>query len=124
MREASSEKDLKRLLANVGIQLEAIKRGYFSFRDAQLELVKQYPQMVEEELLRYQDGIFKFFSIQTELKSPEGSREGQNEDQVDSMRFILKEVLNSDRGTKFYVKIRSPQLSENERKMNEDISSR
>ena len=35
LREASSEKDLKRFLANVSFQLDAIQRGYVSFRDAQ-----------------------------------------------------------------------------------------
>ena len=53
MREASTEKDLKRLMGNVHLQLEAIKRGYATFKDSQIELVKQYPLMVKDELKKY-----------------------------------------------------------------------
>ena len=122
MRESSSEKDLKRLLSNVSIQLEAIKRGYLVFKDSQLELVKQYPQMVKEELHKYQENVFKFFSIQSdssrimeeneaedaEVNKIEKNQKSPDQPAVDSMRFILKEVLSTDRGTKFYVTMRSP----------------
>ena len=134
MRESSSEKDLKRLLSNVSVQLDAIKRCYFAFKDSQLELVSQYPQMVKEELQKYQEGVFKFFSIQPDgskviLEETEPPADPENEDaeikiietnnkpnhlssdakeQPDSMRFILKEILSTDRGTKFYVTMRSP----------------
>lgn len=63
MRESSSEKDLKRLLSNVALQLDAIKRGYQTFRDAQLEIVKLYPDMVADELDRYANAVQKFFLL-------------------------------------------------------------
>ena len=63
MREASAEKDLKRLMSNVIVQLESIERGYQAFSTAQLDLVKQYPQMVRDELQRYEDLLFQLFSV-------------------------------------------------------------
>jgi hypothetical protein len=133
MRESSSEKDLKRLLSNVTVQLDAIKRCYLVFKDSQLDLVSQYPQMVKDELQKYQESVFKFFSIQpdgskiiseeneppadpdnedAEIKKIETNNKnfhlGDGKEQPDSMRFILKEILNTDRGTKFYVTMRSP----------------
>jgi hypothetical protein len=121
MRQSSNEKDLKRLLSNVSIHLEAIKRGYFTFKESQIELVNQYPQMVNEELLKYQESVFKFFSIQidpskiimeedenAEIKKIESHSTHNHNPAIDSMRFILKEILNTDRGTKFYVSMRSP----------------
>lgn len=64
MREASAEKDLKRLLSNVTMQLDSIKRGYQTFSEAQTELVKQYPGMVTAELNKYENLILTFFSVQ------------------------------------------------------------
>lgn len=109
MREASSEKDLKRLLGNVSLQLDAIKRGYHAFSEAQLELVKKYPDMIRDELSKYQDSVYRFFSVQT---SPPGEATTAvaaiaSSDST-SFRSILQEVLNSERGTKFYVKIGAP----------------
>ncbi len=63
MREASAEKDLKRLMANVSMQLESIERSYRSFSDVQLELVRRYPEMVRDELQRYEDHLMDFFSL-------------------------------------------------------------
>ena len=140
MRESSSEKDLKRLMGNVNLQLEAIKRGYATFKDSQLELVKQYPSMVKEELKKYEENLYKFFSIlktskhltneqqhelqrqfqqqqqqlilqqqqQQHLQQQQQSTSSQSfDDQPDSFRHILKEVLSTNKGTKFYVTMRS-----------------
>ena len=63
MREASNERDLKKLLVNITMQLESIKRSYHTFNEAQLELVKQYPQMVRDELQRYENQLFTYFSV-------------------------------------------------------------
>lgn len=118
MRESSTEKDLKRLLGNVSIQLEAIKRGYLSFKDSQLELVKQYPEMVKDELLKYEEAVLKFFSL-----LPEGKLQNKSDtEQADSFRNILKEVLNTERGTKFYVAMRSSKTS-NEPNEDENASN-
>lgn len=116
MRESSSEKDLKRLMTNVGLQLDAIKRGYMAFKDAQIELVKQYPEMVKEELRKYEDSVYKFFSIVPPSKSV-NMEQGQlvkKDEPVDSLRNILKEVLSTDKGTKFYVTLRSETAEGNE----------
>jgi hypothetical protein len=124
MREASSEKDLKRLMANVSLQLEAIRRGYVGFKDAQLELIRQYPHMIKDELKAYEESLYNFLTIVPESKLPgneqqqqppqQTSRKGTQET-VDSLRYILKEVLSSERGTKFYIKINpnhQPELNE------------
>ncbi len=63
MREASAEKDLKRLMANVDMQLESIERAYRSFGEAQQELVKRYPEMVRDELQRYEDLLMEYFGL-------------------------------------------------------------
>ena len=151
MRESSTEKDLKRLMGNVNLQLEAIRRGYVTFKDSQIELVKQYPGMVREELRKYEDTLYKFFSIlktsktltqeqQQQLESSTssssmnilnntnlatlgggGGTSGGLEDSttdpdsgslpLDSFRHILKEVLSTEKGTKFYVTMRSVPLN-------------
>ena len=113
MRESSSEKDLKRLMTNVGLQLDAIKRGYMAFKDAQIELVKQYPEMVKEELKKYEESVYKFFSIIPPSKSM-NMEQNKKDEPVDSLRYILKEVLNTDKGTKFYVTLRSDAAECNE----------
>lgn len=113
MRESSTEKDLKRLMTNVGLQLDAIKRGYMAFKDAQIELVKQYPEMVKEELKKYEESVYKFFSIIPPSKSM-NMEQNKKDEPVDSLRHILKEVLNTDKGTKFYVTLRSDASEGNE----------
>ncbi len=67
MREASNEKDLRRLLQNVSMQLDAIRRGYITFKDSQLDLVKQYPEMIKDELKKYRDSVLKFFNIDKKM---------------------------------------------------------
>lgn len=143
MRESSSEKDLKRLMGNVNLQLEAIKRGYVTFKDSQCELVKQYPSMVRDELRKYEDTLYKFFSIlktskmltqeqqqliETSAASSTSSinvlnnttninsnvvtldDEANSTLPLDSFRHILKEILSTEKGTKFYVTMRSVPL--------------
>jgi hypothetical protein len=144
MRESSSEKDLKRLMGNVNLQLEAIKRGYVTFKDSQCELVKQYPSMVRDELRKYEDTLYKFFSIlktskmltqeqqqliETSAASSSSSINVLNNNTtntnvvtlddetnstlpLDSFRHILKEILSTEKGTKFYVTMRSVPLPE------------
>lgn len=141
MRESSTEKDLRRLLSNVSVQLESIKRGYLTFKESQLDLVKQYPTMVREELQKYQDNVFKFFSIQSdeskivldenELKEDSEIKKIEKNAKitpdapaVDSVRFILKEVLSTDRGTKFYVTMRSPDSTSNNQERNNKNDSK
>ncbi len=114
LREASNEKDLKRLMANVSLQLDAIKRGYVSFRDTQCDLIKQYPNMIQEELNTYRTALLNFFSIL-------GENEIQNDDELrqkliesaDSMRNILKVVLQTENGTTFYVKLTNEKNANN-----------
>ena len=123
LREASSEKDLKRFLANVSFQLDAIQRGYVSFRDAQIELVKQYPEMVNEELNKYKELLFKFFAIsptensaaflENSEQSTANNQYNQSEN-VSSFRNILNEVLKTEKGTKFYVMMRSSESSDSD----------
>jgi hypothetical protein len=127
LREASSEKDLKRFLANVSFQLDAIQRGYVSFRDAQIELVKQYPDMVNEELNKYKEMLFKFFSIsptensilmenseQDTLNKETKNTDNQELENVTTFRNILNEVLKTEKGTKFYVMMRSSESSDSD----------
>jgi hypothetical protein len=108
MREASAEKDLKRLLGNVSNQLDLIKRGYITFGEAQSELVKQYPKMVNDELKRYQNALYAYFSIQIEKGTNESIEKNEKTDQLDdnktiSCKFKIKEVLTTERGTQLYV---------------------
>jgi hypothetical protein len=63
MRESSNEKDLKRLLQYTLSQLETIKEGYVKFHETQVNIVSQYPGMVGHELTRYEDYLFRFFSL-------------------------------------------------------------
>lgn len=127
LREASSEKDLKRFLANVSFQLDAIQRGYVSFRDAQIELVKQYPDMVNEELNKYKEMLFKFFAISPTAENStfldnseqstmnnENSNQNNQSESLTSFRHILNEVLKTDKGTKFYVMMRSSESSDSD----------
>lgn len=63
MRESSNEKDLKRLLQYVLGQLDTIKEGYLKFHETQKNIVAQYPNMVGHELTKYEDYVFRFFSL-------------------------------------------------------------
>ncbi len=63
MRESSSERDLRRLLQYAISQLENIKKGYLTFNEHQREIIKQYPNMVYHELNKYEEYIFRFFSV-------------------------------------------------------------
>jgi hypothetical protein len=128
MREASSEKDLKRLMANVSLQLEAIRRGYISFKDSQLDLIRQYPSMIKDELRTYEDSLYNFLTVVPEIKPKTESKtetpRQSNVDTVSSLRYMMKEVLSSDRGTKFYVKINpNNQKEENELEDNSQVGS-
>ena len=148
MRESSSEKDLKRLMGNVNLQLDAIKRGYSTFKDSQIELVKQYPPMVKEELKKYEENLYKFFSIiktsknLTSEQQQDIQRQFQQQTQqltqvfnnqsieepLDSFRNILKEVLSTNKGTKLYVTMRSiplqtPSTAEQQQQSNDHIMS-
>ena len=68
MREASNEKDLKRLLQNVQLQLDAIKRGYGTFKESQFELIKQYPQMIKE-VMKFLKTLATIITLQQLRKS-------------------------------------------------------
>ena len=123
MRESSSEKDLKRLLSNVSMQLEAIKRGYETFHDAQIDIVRNYPEMVVDELKKYKNALYKFFSIKhvasssqsketndSSDKSEEGEMESaESSGPVDIVRILedmqdsLKEVLTTNTGARYYI---------------------
>lgn len=120
MRESSSEKDLKRLLSNVSMQLEAIKRGYETFHDAQIEIVRNYPEMVVDELKKYKNALYKFFSIKHVASSesaetgassnPENGENSESAEPVvdivkilEDMQDSLKEVLTTSTGAKYYI---------------------
>ena len=103
MREASAEKDLKRFLTNLGNQLDLIKRGYTTFSEAQLELVKQYPQMVNDELRRYQTAVLAYFSLQTEKKFLQEEKSQALKEADSQTSQIVKELVSTERGTKFYL---------------------
>ena len=45
------------------VQLDGIKNSYEKFSNIQIELVKQYPNMVKEELSLYEEALFNYFSI-------------------------------------------------------------
>lgn len=87
MREASVEKDLKRLLSNVTMQLDSIKRGYQTFGEAQTELVKQYPGMVMAELNKYENLILTYFSVQRTNNVIE-----EEDEVVDNMSQMTEEI--------------------------------
>ena len=67
---------------------------------------------------RYEDTLYKFFSILKTSKSLSKEEQHELDEQqqqqhslpVDSFRHILKEVLSSEKGTKFYVCMRSVSL--------------
>jgi hypothetical protein len=120
MRESSSEKDLKILMGHVTVQLEGIKSSYEKFSNTQIELVKHYPAMVREELISYEDLIFQYFrllkkeQIQSmnllEKDEPHDNNDDDDDDTktelpIDSLRHIISQVVKSDRGTRFYVKL-------------------
>lgn len=112
MRESSSEKDLKRLLSNVALQLEAIKRGYHSFGDAQIEILKQYPDMVDEELSRYRDAVRRFFLLDSDniVANNEniGVENNTNQKSDSSIRQMLNDAFAF--GSKVYVKTVADQV--------------
>lgn len=112
MRESSNEKDLKKLLLNVSQQLDVIKNGYFIFRDSQMELLKQYPVMVRDELEKYEEAMFKFFSITKELAASTQEDLAKEQNESETFRSILKEVLSTERGNKFYIMMRSSKIGE------------
>lgn len=103
MREASNEKDLKRFLSNAVLQLDVIQRGYHTFRDAQLDLIKRYPEMVGDELSRYRDSVRRFFSLDSlePLTSTKLEAAGENPkptavDPDPSIDEILEKAESSD----------------------------
>lgn len=106
MRESSSEKDLKRLLGNVSLQLDAIQRGYHTFRDAQLEIVKKYPDMIGEELTRYDTSLRRFFLVDlvdgssTSLLNAANTGSELGLGDLGSIKQVFTERLSSEAGSK------------------------
>lgn len=107
MREATSEKDLKRLMANVSLQLDAIKRGYYNFKDAQVEILKEYPNMIKDEIIEYKNALLKFFNL-----IPNENLTLNQESQDLMLREVFKEVLKTESGSKFYVNLLEKYLDE------------
>lgn len=111
MRESSSEKDLKRLLSNVSLQLDAIKRGYHSFRDAQLELIAKYPEMVDEELSRYRESVRSYFfrgQLDTDLTAEAAMLDS---DTSDMFKQVFSERVNSEHESKIVEKTTKGQVT-------------
>lgn len=109
MRESSTEKDLKRLLGNVALQLDAIKRGYQTFQDAQLEIVKKYPEMVSQELAQYENSVRRFFMTDPEASSsssfldiagPAATNSELGLGTLGSIKQVLTERLSSEAESK------------------------
>lgn len=126
MRESSSEKDLKRLLTNVNMQLDAIKKGYQTFHDSQIDIVNTYPEMVSEELKKYKSALYKLFSIKQEQpqqqqlrRSTESLATNGGGEEANVSFESAKEVLTSETGVKYYV-VSHLTSSEKGSKSNED----
>jgi hypothetical protein len=41
--------------------------SYFVFNENQKEIVKQYPGMIEEELIKYEEKILNYFSVSKQM---------------------------------------------------------
>lgn len=128
MRESSTEKDLKRLLGNVSLQLDAIQRGYHTFRDAQLEIVKKYPDMIGEELTRYDTSVRRFFLVDLVDASSSsllnaaytGSELGLGE--LGSIKQVFTERLSSEAGGSKIATVMTASENKNNNKSNSNPS--
>lgn len=94
-------------MANVTLQLDAIKRGYINFKNAQNELLKCYPDMVSEELVAYEEKVLSFLSAGPEEKPAEENELDKDEN---SMRNILKEMSTTEPKTRFYITLDSNKI--------------
>ncbi|XP_022107089.1 coiled-coil domain-containing protein 180-like [Acanthaster planci] len=63
LRQESSEETLKDRLQKALLMLDKIKASYEQFHKDQMRLVKDYPDMVKEELQRYDLSVCTFFEV-------------------------------------------------------------
>lgn len=94
-------------MANVTLQLDAIKRGYINFKNAQYELLKCYPDMVSEELVTYEEKVLSFLSAGPEEQPTDDNELDKDEN---SMRNILKEMSTTEPKTRFYITLDSNKI--------------
>ncbi|KAK2168023.1 hypothetical protein LSH36_21g05035, partial [Paralvinella palmiformis] len=71
MRQDANEKALEESLKKVLEMLSKIKEGYHHFHTCQLEIVDQYPEMVDSELKRYDEAELEKEAKELEIQQQE-----------------------------------------------------
>lgn len=108
MRQDASELALKDSLVKALTMLDKIRETYEEFHEQQVEIVKSYPDMVQEELSNYEDGVCSYFSVgrwpvrPTEMEDPPFD---PSED--------FNEIITTTNGNEFYV-VKPKQPEENQ----------
>ncbi|XP_076821823.1 coiled-coil domain-containing protein 180-like isoform X2 [Clavelina lepadiformis] len=111
LRQESSEEALNHYLEQCMEMLSHIKEGYEDFHIQQLDKVSAYPDLVKEELQRYDASVCKYYQVDRERPQlPEGGKKSKNKsedksDQSDESEIekAVIEILTTVRGTSFYV---------------------
>ncbi|EDV27523.1 uncharacterized protein TRIADDRAFT_53285 [Trichoplax adhaerens] len=63
MRQDYSEESLQRNLNKCYEFLEEVRQGYIEFQQEQKSIVKNYTQIIENELKKYEDNVLKYFGL-------------------------------------------------------------
>ncbi|XP_070532747.1 coiled-coil domain-containing protein 180-like [Ptychodera flava] len=88
MRQEGSEHALKETLEKALNMLDKIKAGYEKFHKDQVDIVKNYPAMVKQELQRYDDSVCKFYGVGR--KNPESGRGSRGSSRRSTPRSRLR----------------------------------
>ncbi|XP_056009695.1 coiled-coil domain-containing protein 180-like isoform X3 [Ostrea edulis] len=111
MRQDATEKQLKDSLEKALNMLSKIKAAYEVFHKDQMDIVKNYPMMVRDELKDYDEGVCKFFEVgrnqpvkrsKSKIVAPKKSKEKAGSKEG-SLPEAVSEILSTEKGTLFYV---------------------
>ncbi|KAK3086983.1 hypothetical protein FSP39_000010 [Pinctada imbricata] len=116
MRQDATEKQLKDSLDKALDMLQKIKDSYEVFHKDQTDIVKEYPTMVGSELKNYDEAVCKFFAV--DRNQPDGKKRSKSRatpaltetkkkektsGRESTLPEAVSEILNTDKGTVFYV---------------------
>ncbi|XP_071511232.1 coiled-coil domain-containing protein 180-like [Diadema antillarum] len=95
LRQESSEEALKNMLEKAGQMLDKVKESYFTFYKDQEDIVKGYPDMVSEELQRYDGSLCTFFGVDRVDPTKEGETGEENQQQEGQEKEEMKKETSS-----------------------------
>ncbi|XP_078489424.1 coiled-coil domain-containing protein 180-like [Ciona intestinalis] len=117
LRQESTDEALSLCLEQCLEMLAYIKEGYEEFHSQQMDKVSEYPGMVHEELVKYDEAVCRFFNVNRDKPSeeqlmsepdkekPRDSSKDEEEKGEDGTELerVVREILKTETGTSFYV---------------------